>query len=76
MKQLTLILLSALLTPSLSATEPADIGSRRQLFLDDFIIEDIDGLTRTMHRPVKHGPVLKAEKPWEGVYIGVFSPPM
>jgi hypothetical protein len=76
MKHLPFVLLSALLTQSLSAAEPIDIGSRRQLFLDDFIVERIDGLTRTMHQPVKRGPVLKAEEPWEGVYIAVFSPPM
>ncbi|MBC8356381.1 MAG: hypothetical protein H8E66_30755 [Planctomycetes bacterium] len=70
------VLLCALSTHNLSAAEPLDIGSQRQLFLDDFIVERIDGLTRTMHQPVKRGPVLKAEEPWEGVYIGVFSPPM
>ncbi len=48
----------------------------RQLFLDDLIVEQMEGLTRTMHQPVKHGPVLKAEEPWEGSYIAVFSPPM
>lgn len=64
------------LTPTLCSAEPIDIGSRRQLFLDDFIVERIDGLTRTLHQPEKHGPVLKAERPWEGVHIGMFSPPM
>ena len=59
-----------------SEAERIRIGSGRQLFLDDFIIERMDGLKRTMHQPAKHGPVLKAEEPWEGVYIGVFSPPM
>lgn len=56
--------------------QPLDIGSRRQLFLDDHLIDRMDGLTRSMHQPVKRGPVLKAEHPWEGVYIAVFSPPM
>ena len=76
MKHFIPVLLCILLTHDLSAAEPLDIGSGRQLFLDDFIIERIDGLTRTMHQPEKRGPVLKAEQPWEGVYIGVFSPPM
>ena len=76
MKHFIPVLLCILLTHDLSAAEPLDIGSGRQLFLDDFIIKRIDGLTRTMHQPEKRGPVLKAEQPWEGVYIGVFSPPM
>lgn len=29
-----------------------------------------------MHRPEKRGPVLKAERPWEGSYVTVFCPPM
>lgn len=39
---------------------PIDVG--RQLFVDDFLIEDTD-LTRTFHRPVidKRSPVLKPE---------------
>ncbi len=48
----------------------------RHLFLDDLDIEQIEGLRRTMHQPEKRGPVLKAEHPWEGQYIAVFSPPM
>ena len=57
--------------------EPIELKpGQRQLFLDDYIVERIEGLTRTMHQPEKRGPVLKAEEPWEGVYIGIFSPPM
>ncbi len=65
-----------LLTQVASAARPIDIGLQRQLFLDDFIIDRMSGLTRTMHQPDKYGPVLKADHPWEGLYIGVFSPPM
>jgi hypothetical protein len=73
----TTILIFVLMFAAVAQSEePIDIGSRRQLFLDDHIVERIDGLTHTMHQPVKRGPVLKAEEPWEGVYIGVFSPPM
>jgi len=57
--------------------EPIELKpGQRQLFLDDHIVERIEGLKRTMHQPQKQGPVLKAEEPWEGVYIGIFSPPM
>ena len=72
----TLIAASAATARTAEKNEPLDIDSRRQLFLDDFMIDRMNGLTRTMHQPVKRGPVLKAEEPWEGVYIGVFSPPM
>ncbi len=55
---------------------PIQIDSHRQLFLDDYLIERIDGLEHTFHQPEKRGPVLKAEKPLEGVYCATFSPPM
>ena len=45
--------------------EAPEIGSVRQLFLDDHIIERIDGLKRTMHQPVKRGAVIKPDQEWE-----------
>jgi len=44
---------------------PIDVG--RQLFVDDFLIEQTT-LTRTHHLPVYHpaNPVLRPDKPWEG----------
>lgn len=39
------------------ATPPV-IGPQRQLFLDDFLIDEMAGLSRTMHQPTKRGPVL------------------
>jgi len=79
MKHHALALVGVLLPVSLAtlhAGEPIHIGSQRQLFLDDFVIARSKGLKRTMHQPEKRGPVLKAEEPWEGVYLAVFSPPM
>jgi hypothetical protein len=48
----------------------------RQLFLDDHLVEKSAGLSRTLNQPEKRGPVLKAEHPWEGACVAVFSPPM
>ena len=45
--------------------ETLEIGSQRQLFLDDHIIERIAGLKRTMHQPVKRGAVIKPDQEWE-----------
>ena len=65
MKHVMPIVLCAVLSHGLSAAEPVEIGSQRQLFLDDFIIERIDGLKRVMHRPTKRGAVIKPDQPWE-----------
>ena len=45
--------------------ETLEIGSERQLFLDDHIIERIAGLKRTMHQPAKRGAVIKPDQKWE-----------
>ena len=45
-----------------------DIGSRRQLFIDDYVIASTHKLKRTFHAARKHGePVMVPEHPWEGV---------
>ena len=45
-----------------------EIGSKRQLFLDDYIIGRMDNVHRVVHQPEKHpeNPVLVPEHPWEG----------
>jgi hypothetical protein len=45
-----------------------DVGQRKQLFLDDAVIESMSpGLFPVMNQPVKHpaGPVISLDKPWE-----------
>ena len=51
-----------------------DIASTRQLFLDDYIIDSLDGVTRRYHRPIRSidHPVLGAVTPWEINSIGPF----
>jgi len=53
-----------------------DIGSRRQLFLDDFIVESIEGLKRTMHQPEKKGPVLRPVGATDGIRVQTASAPV
>ena len=47
---------------------PIDIGTRKQLFIDDYIVAEIKGLFRTLNQPVKYkgNPILKAPKPKPG----------
>ena len=46
---------------------PRRIGHRRQLFLDDWLIERADNVRRELQHPVKHpgNPVLRRDKPWD-----------
>lgn len=43
------------------------IGTRRQFFFDDCMIEQVQDLTRRYYRPAKVGdaPVLQRDRPWE-----------
>lgn len=52
---------------------------QRQLFLDDFAVDSLSGLVRTMHRPEKRGAVIRPDIPTDGSLIQtrgepVFSP--
>ena len=39
----------------------------KQLFIDDHVIDDMQGVRKQLNQPVKyeHNPVLKRDKPWE-----------
>lgn len=60
------------LAPFLSAAaDPTDIGERRELFLDDRLIERLDGSARlTLHEPRDEGIAFKFDNPWEGQFCG------
>ena len=49
---------------------------RKQLFLDDYVLERVTNLQRTMHQPQKRGPVVKADRPSDGQSIATFSAPL
>jgi hypothetical protein len=60
---------------SAEETIPLERG-RRQLFLDDHVVQEIVGLTRTMHQPEKRGAVIKPDIPSDGARIQTRSAPM
>jgi len=56
------------------AAEPIAIGSRRELFVDDFLIERFVGRAELrLHPPEPREAVLKMDLPWEGIYSGYFT---
>mgnify|MGYP000892873034 CR=1 FL=1 len=56
----------AILAASLNAAEkPIDIGSRRELFVDQYLIQKMFGLELQLHQPVRREIVLTAEAPHE-----------
>jgi hypothetical protein len=50
-----------------SAGEPVDIGARRELFVDELLIDSVSGdAERIVQQPVPHEVVLVTDQPWEG----------
>ena len=62
---------------ALSAAEPVDIGSRRELFVDDYLIHRLAGSAKlVVQQPTPREVVLVTDKPWEGsscLYFTVFQ---
>lgn len=55
--------------------EPIDIGSRRELFVDQYLIERLEGVRLELHRPQRREIVFRTDAPWEGngsAYQSVF----
>jgi hypothetical protein len=53
-----------------SAVEPKlesiDIGSRRELFVDDFVIDKLQGARQRLHHPTPREVAIVHDRPWEG----------
>ena len=45
---------------------PRDIGSRLELFVDEWLIDEMDGVALKMHKPVPREVVMEYDRPWEG----------
>ena len=43
-----------------------DIGCRRELFVDDALVDHVDGATRCLHRPTPREVAIARDAPWEG----------
>ncbi len=59
--------------PSLVASEPLNLGSRRELFVDGWLIERLSGVELRLAQPVDAGVALTLEEPWEGPFSGYFT---
>ncbi len=70
----TLLLLTAVAVKA--ETPLAVLAHQRQLFLDDFVVAEMHGLSRVMHQPEKRGAVLKPEGALDGEFIQSRSAPM
>jgi len=61
-----LLVIGWFLLDSPPTTEPIDIGSRRELFVDDFLVASSDGVEQRLQQPVARDIVIEHDEPWEG----------
>ena len=50
-----------------------DIGSRRELFVDDHLIQQMSGAELKLHQPIAQELVLTCDAPWEGNTSAYFT---
>ncbi len=55
------------------SSPPINLGSRRELFVDDYLIDRMDGAQLKLHSPVRAETVLKFDQPWEGATSAYFT---
>ena len=63
--------------PPAGASDMWNVGTRRQLFVDERFIERSEGVRLCMNPPVQHPePVLVPDRPWESHGIGAYNTAM
>ena len=55
---------------ALAEDEPLELGQRLELFVDEHLIESLDGARLELCVPRDEGSVLRFDRPWEGAFSG------
>ncbi len=67
-------ILLTVIFPLAALADPQDIGDRRELFVDDFLVESMSGSVHLqMHRPQPKEIAIVHDAPWEGSGCGYHS---
>lgn len=53
-----------------AADAPLEIGKRREIFADRYLIDAMSGVQLTPHEPRNEGPAFRFDAPWEGAFSG------
>lgn len=63
-------------TIRLRRNEMIELGSRLELFVDDFLVEEMKGVSFKLQNPIEREIVFTFDKPWEGstcAYVSIFK---
>src|SRR5262245_42018479 len=66
----SLFFIIVLLFPPAAPAQVIELGSRRELFVDYFLIDHLRGVSLALERPHDEGIVLRFDNPWEGRFCG------
>ena len=55
------------------AAETMELGARRELFVDRYLIDRMEGAELRLQRPIERETVLQLDRPWEGAFCGYFT---
>lgn len=61
-----MVLVSSLTALCAADKEPIDIGSRRELFIDGYIVDSLKDARRELHHPTPREIAIVHDAPWEG----------
>ena len=50
--------------------EVIQLGGKREIFVDYYLIDKLEGVQIVKHTPRDEGPVIYFDKPWEGIFCG------
>jgi len=70
MRLLYLFVILILTAINVHSAEPLKLNSDRELFIDRYLIDNLEGTKLLLHHPHDEGPVIKFDKPWEGSFCG------
>ena len=71
--KLLLAPLLLLLPPFVSLAQPLELGTRRELFVDRFLIESLHGAELKLHTPLERGVAFAFDRTHEGAFCGYVS---
>lgn len=65
-----LMLIGSFLKLAAQTETVISIGKNRELFVDQYLIDNLINVTQKLHHPRNEGPVLYFDNPWEGNFSG------
>ena len=70
---MSFVAFAGVLSATAWAADPVNIGQRLELFIDDYLIDSMNGVALTMHPPVPKEICIVHDAPWEGSGSGYHS---